>query len=524
MSPKENGHQAYIDTTTMQENLLTRLVDFKYDPLGFVKYSFPWSEPGSELEKYPGPDIWQTETLQYITDQLKAGAMTPAEAVAAVIRIAIAAGNGPGKSALVAWIILWGLSTSVDTRGVVTANTDTQLRTKTWAELAKWHRLFIAKHWFVLTATAIYAKDKEHERTWRIDQVPWSEEKTEAFAGLHNKGKRIILIFDEASAIPDKIWEVAEGALTDKDTEIIWLVSGNPTRNKGRFRECWGRYRHRWYRQQIDIRKSALVNQAEVAQWIEDYGIDSDWVRVHVLGRFPKASDLQFISTALAELARGRKVPLHSFYYAPKIIGVDPAWTGGDRIIISLRQGLMSRKLQEFEKNNDDAVIAKAIAKWEDKELADAVFIDQGYGTGIYSFGKQMKREWTLVNFGSKSSKPEYLNKRSEMWADMKKWLEEGGCIEDTQDIVDDLTAPEIRGKVNGKIYLESKEDMRRRGLPSPGNADALCLTFAFPILKKKPEHQYPGAVTPEYDPFARQQTTQVAPGTNWNPFARTSK
>ena len=123
--------------------------------------------------------------------------------------MAIAAGNGPGKSALVAWIILWAMSTFEDTRGVITANTDTQLRTKTWAELAKWHRICLCKHWFHLTATAIYAKDKEHERTWRIDQVPWSLENVEAFAGLHNKGKRILLVFDEASAIPNKIWETA---------------------------------------------------------------------------------------------------------------------------------------------------------------------------------------------------------------------------------------------------------------------------------------------------------------------------
>lgn len=488
-----------IETT--HETLLTRMRKFRHDPLAWVRYSFPWSEEG-ELQTYAGPDTWQTETLQHITDQLKAGQITPTETVGIIIRIAIAAGNGPGKSALVSWIILWAMSTAPDTRGVVTANTDTQLRTKTWAELSKWYRLCIIKHWFVLTATAIYAKDKEHERTWRIDQVPWSEEKTEAFAGLHNKGKRIILIFDEASAIPDKIWEIAEGALTDKDTEIIWLVSGNPTRNKGRFRDCWGRFKHRWYKQQIDIRKSMLVNQAEVKQWIEDYGLESDWVRVHILGRFPKASDLQFISTELAEAARGRKVPPHTYYYAPKIIGVDPAWTGGDRIEIVLRQGLVSRTLQTFEKNDDDQIIAKAIAKWEDKELADAIFIDQAYGTGIWSFGKSMARTWTLVNFGSHSSKSEYLNKRMEMWAEMKTWLEQGGCIEDTQEIVDDLTAPEQRGKVNGKTYLESKEDMRRRGLPSPGKADGLCLTFAFPILRKKLEHQYPEAVTPEYNPF----------------------
>jgi hypothetical protein len=102
------------------------------------------------------------------------------------------------------------LSTFEDTRGVVTSNTETQLKTKTWAELAKWHRLFIARDFFEFTATAIYSKAKDHDKTWRFDMIPWSVEKTEAFAGLHNKGKRIVVIFDEASAIPDKIFEVTE--------------------------------------------------------------------------------------------------------------------------------------------------------------------------------------------------------------------------------------------------------------------------------------------------------------------------
>jgi hypothetical protein len=84
----------------------------------------------------------------------------------------------------------------------VTANTEGQLRTKTWPELMKWHRLLICRHWFECTATAIYSLQPGHEKSWRIDAVAWSETNTEAFAGLHNKGKRILLVFDEGSAIP----------------------------------------------------------------------------------------------------------------------------------------------------------------------------------------------------------------------------------------------------------------------------------------------------------------------------------
>jgi len=221
--------------------LVNEIASFANDPLGFVYFAFPWGEPG-ELEKAIGPEPWQREILQEVKDGLPIGE---------AIQIAVTSGHGVGKSALVAWLILWAMATREDTKGVVTANTEQQLKTKTWAELGKWYRLCICRHWFHFTATALISADKDHERTWRIDMVPWSEQRTEAFAGLHNQGGRIIVIFDEASAIPDVIWEVTEGALTDENTEIIWATFGNPTRNTGRFRECFRRYRHRWKRHAV---------------------------------------------------------------------------------------------------------------------------------------------------------------------------------------------------------------------------------------------------------------------------------
>ena len=196
------------------------------DPERFVLSAFPWGK--GSLKNESGPDQWQLDVLRLIRDGL-----SPNRA----LQIAVASGHGVGKSCLVAWIILWGIATEVDTRGVITANTQTQLVTKTWAELAKWFRLSpLLTSMFDLTATSLASK--EHPREWRVDQIPWSETRTEAFAGLHNQGRRVLMVFDEASAIPDVIWETTEGATTDANTEIIWLVCGNPTKNTGRFREC----------------------------------------------------------------------------------------------------------------------------------------------------------------------------------------------------------------------------------------------------------------------------------------------
>lgn len=468
------------DPKSPEQQLIDAMASFEHDPYGYVLFSFEWGMgelKGKKVRK------WQREVLQEISEKLKAGEINSFEA----IQIAIASGHGIGKSALVAWVILWAMATKVDTKGVVTANTDTQLRTKTWPELTKWHNLSINKHWFECTATAIYSKDSKHARTWRIDQIPWSIHNTEAFAGLHNQGKRILVVFDEASAVHDKIFEVTEGALTDEDTEIIWLCFGNPTRNTGRFRECFRKYKHRWIHKNVDSRGVDGTNKKQIQKWLEDYGEDSDFFKIRVRGIFPSASAKQFISTALVDAAFDKKIEPHQYDFAPSIVTCDPSWTGDDDLIIAHRQGLFFQILETIPKNDDDVFIASKLAEHADNLAADAVFVDLGYGTGIVSAGRAMGyRDWILVNFGAASNHEGCHLKRSEMWNSAKEWLKEGGCLPDDQELYDELIAPELKPRLDGKILLESKEDMKTRGIPSPNKADSLVLSFAYPVRKKK--------------------------------------
>lgn len=448
------------------------LSEYTHDPVGFVRACFSWGQ--GELAKYSGPDEWQLKVLTDIKEGLKD--------INEVIREAVASGNGIGKSALVSWLILWAISTHEDTRGVVTANTDTQLRAKTWSELAKWYRLFIGKDLFSFTATSIFSAQKGHDKTWRIDAIPWSKDNPEAFAGLHNQGKRILVIFDEASAIFDEIWRVTEGAVTDANTEIIWCCFGNPTRNSGKFYDCFNSQSHVWNCMQVDSRTVAISNKRTIAQWEDEYGVDSDFFKVHVRGIFPSAGNNQLISRELVEEAFNRVPRNEQYSFAPAIIGVDPAWTGEDKLAIVLRQGIWSRVLEVTPKNDNDMDVARRVAMYQDENDVSAVFIDMGYGTGIFSAGKDMGRtNWRLVPFGSKSDKAEYANKRAEMWFSLKDWLKEGGCIDD-EALKDELTAPEAYVNRRGQHQLESKNDMKRRGVSSPNMADALALTFAFPV------------------------------------------
>lgn len=455
------------------------------DPLKFVQRAFPWGE--GELSDFDGPDVWASDVLAHMRDRLAAGATTDE-----AIQIAVASGHGIGKSCLVAWVILWAMCTMTDTKGVITANTDTQLRTKTWPELAKWHRLCLFKDWFKFTATSLFSTDPAHEKTWRMDAVPWSENNTEAFAGLHNQGKRILLVFDEASAIASRVWEVAEGALTDKDTQILWLAFGNPTQSTGRFFECFGRLKHRWWSRQIDSRTVKITNKAQLDAFVADYGEDHDFVRVRVRGVFPKASSVQFIGHEVVAKAVARSLDDMDVRGYAKIMGVDVARHGDDQSVITRRKGnkvYPQKKLRIPDTMRLAEVVAAEIEEWQPEYvLVDAT----GLGWAVVDRLRQLNYDSVIpVQVGETAADDrKYVNKRAECWGRMRDWLTEGGCLPHDPELEADLTGPQYALDKNGRYLLEKKEDMKKRGLSSPDCGDALALTFAQILSSKEREEK----------------------------------
>lgn len=496
------------------EELIEFLAGFEDDPYGYVLAAYPWGVPGSELEDFDGPQEWQREILV----KLGLGIVTIQEAIAEAraynmeaetspVQMARTSGHGIGKSALVGWIIDWAQSTKADTKGVVTANTENQLKTKTWAELAKWHRLSISAPLFKMTATARFSIDPEHERTWRIDMVPWSEKNTEAFAGLHNKGRRILLVFDEASAIPDVIWETAEGALTDNNTEIIWCCFGNPTRNSGRFRECFegGQFSHRWDHAAISSLDVDITNKTQLNKWIEDYGIDHDFTRVRVLGKFPRVDANSFIPLEDARAATTRPLPTDN--PAPVVLGVDVARYGNDKSVIYPRQGLDARSRQPVVLQGVNTMqLATRVFNEYMRYQAVAIFVDAGgVGGGVVDRLLQMGAPVYAVDFGSGSDNSnvedpytKYRNKRAEIWGGMRSFIARGGCIPDEIPMIEHRISTELSnptytmaGSGEDEIQLESKKDMKRRQVESPDVGDALACTFAYPALEGSFHNQH---------------------------------
>jgi len=463
------------------------------NPFGYVRYAFPWGEPGTELERHKGPHDWQREVLYEIANGLD----QPGE-VKQPILISVASGHGIGKSALVSWLVLWCLSTFEDSRAVVTANTKPQLETKTWPELGKWHRLAINGDWFEYASTSIHAKNRKRKHTWRCDALPWTKERPESFQGLHNEGKRLMVIFDEASAIENVIWEATEGAMTDESCQILWVAFGNPTRNSGRFRECFGRLKHRWITRQVDSRSVPGTNKELFNRWIEDYGEDSDFARVRIKGQFPRTGNLQFISNELTRECMEAEPICH--LEEPLVLGVDVARHGDDEIVIQSRRGRDCRTFGRWILRGMDTMQLAAkvveVARRPREEKADMVFIDMtGIGAGVLDRVRQLGVPAIGVNFGSKAdggwisqsgaAGEAYANKASEMYGTLRSQMKEGLALPDDPELEDQLTGREYGYNAKNEIQLEKKDDMKDRGLSSPDRADALALTYAYPVENK---------------------------------------
>lgn len=475
--------------TRAQQRLAEDIGSLATDPFGHAIYAYPWGEPGP-LQEFSGPRRWQTDVLREIGDHLSSPTtrFTP-------LRMAVTSGHGVGKSALISMIANWALDTCVDTRVVVTANTEGQLVSKTSPELAKWRNMSVTKDWFRAETMAHKSAQPGRSQSWRLDCIPWSIHQPEAFAGLHNAGRRIVLIFDEASSIPDRIWEVAEGAMTDEATEIIHLAFGNPTRTGGRFHSCFHRHRNLWRCRQLDSRTVEGTNKNYLDEIVTTYGEDSDIARVRVRGLFPSASSMQFIGSDLVEAARARQPQANP--PEPIIFGLDHARWGGDESVLAIRQGrdAKSRPWSSWSGANSMEIagdVAIEVGRWN----PDAVFVDAGgqNAGGIIDRLRQLCAGLPVfeVDFGGKGKdatlngeiRTNVANKRAEMWCNMRAWLERGS-IPDHQRLADDLVGPEYTYVGENATLLEKKSHMRARGLASPDYGDALALTFALPVLPR---------------------------------------
>jgi len=471
---------------------MTRLwsPSIKNDPLAFVLMTFPWGDPGTPLEHFKGPRKWQRDVLVSIRDHIK---QNDGKIDFNTFRMAVASGRGIGKSALVSWLVIWMLSTRIGSTTIVSANSEAQLRSVTWAEITKWLAMSLNSHWFEIAATRIMPAKwmteiverdlKKGTRYWSVEGRLWSEENPDAYAGVHN-WDGVMLVFDEASGIPDSIWSVADGFFTENTPHRFHLAFSNPRRNTGYFYETFNSKRDFWLQRNIDAREVEGTDKNVYQRIIDEYGPDSYQANVEVYGQFPSEGDDQFVPVSIVDDAMKR--PRYKDDSAPIIIGVDPARFGSDATVIAIRRGRDIIELRRHRGADTMEVVGHVIDAIEEFKPTLVCIDEGGLGAGVVDRLKEQRYSIRGVNFGNKAKNQiMWGNKRAEMWGAMRDWLKTAAIPSD-RHLKSDLIGPKTKPDSRGTLFLESKKDMKSRGLASPDAADAIALTFAFPVAHRE--------------------------------------
>lgn len=508
------------------------LVSVYADPLGHVMGSYPWeTDPDIQLVELPpdlqerygckfGPDQWAIDFLVQWGKDIRASAFDGKHAVDP-LSYAVASGHGIGKSVLAAWIVKFIMDTRPGSKGTVTATTADQLRTKTWAEVGKWHKRSLTAHRFEYKTGrgAMSLTSVSNPEGWFCTAQTCREENSEAFAGQHAANATSFYLFDEASGVPAKIFEVRRGGLTDG--EPMTFDFGNPTRNSGAFYdEFHGRdalhYTRRWH---IDSRTVKITNKKLHQTWIDTWGLESDFVKVRIRGIFPSQGGDQYIPTEDVDAAMARERPFVKG--AALVMGVDVGGGGdlGDETVLKIREGMDARSYPARRYRGLDTVqitgkIIEVVHEFRAMgRQFQAIFIDGGgVGTGVGDQLRHLGYDPIVVYFGNSPVEGRtYFNLGDEMWGKLRDALHTALALPDMttdegKDLKDQLTG-RLFGTTNRSdlIHMESKKSMKSRGLASPDLADALALTFAQDVAPVEMAAYRENPVVPisEYDPWS---------------------
>jgi hypothetical protein len=356
------------------------------------------------------------------------------------------------------------------------------------------------------TGLVFSAYPEEKQKNYKTTAATVSEQKTEAFAGLHNEGKTVFVIFDEASGVHAKVWEVSEGALTDG--EGFFFAFGNPTRPDGEFADCFDKHARLYRHRHIDSRDVSHTNKAALQGIIDKYGEDSDEVKVRIRGVFPSQSFNGFISVDIARKAMEREI-IHDSQ-AALIMAIDVARFGNDSSVIGFRQGrdARSRPFRKF-KGLTITKLAEIAMREADMHKPDMIVVEAtGVGAGLVDIMRDRGYKVTEIHPGAAAEKYDlYVNRRAEYWSEMREWLYSEGGIADTDDMFSQLTTILYTlDRHEQRVKLEPKEEIKKRGLPSPDDADTLALTFAVRAKRRDRTNDFAKrkqtAIT-DYDLFA---------------------
>jgi len=437
-----------------KQNLTTDLlVKIHNDPVFFVEEII-----GAKPQK------WQANALR---------------AIAKNDRVSIKSGHGVGKTAFESWVVLWWLLSHYPCKVAVTANTAHQLSDILWTEIDKWARGLPEGFKNLLEFKNDKISLKGASDSYAVARTS-RRENPEALQGFHSEN--MLFICEEASGIPDVVFQVAEGALSTKGAKVV--MCGNPTRSDGFFYESFHSMRHMWHNITVSCHEGDYVSQEFLDNMAEKYGVESNVYRVRVLGDFPTQSDDVLVPLHIVEEATVRDIEASPT--TPVVWGLDVARFGGDRSALAKRQGQVLIDPIKTWQNKDLMELAGIVlTEYEAcnyKTRPQAIYIDAiGLGAGLADRLRELDLPAVAVSVSETASLKERFGRlRDELFWNAREWFE-GRDVKIPEDdtLIQEITSIRYKYLSTGKLKVESKDEMKRRGQRSPDVADAFVLTFA---------------------------------------------
>jgi hypothetical protein len=444
--------------TTLSPTILEKLSNWRKSPLLFTHECIDWR--GKDEVTFQ-----QVEALQAVTKER---------------RISIRSGHG-----CAALIALWFISTRVDAKVVITAPTNRQLNDIFWSELAKWFKRSLLQEEFIQQKDKFFHKSSPKSWWMRIVSPQVSATKdsqAETLAGFH--GDHLLIIADEASGIPDPFFIPLEGAMTQEDNKAILI--GNMTKNTGYFYDTHfhSKLNKRWHKLHWDSRKSPIVTKDMVNFFEEKYGVDSNVFAIRVAGNPPRDNANTLIS--LYDAKECMKNEIEPAEDEPLYLSVDVARYGEDVSIILPRKGLKLYPWETHDNLNTISLGGHVNQSYQELD-ADGLSIDEiGVGAGVTDWlQKHGHLKCFGINVAAKSSNIAKFDRlRDELWIGVRdKCVSHLYDIPDTEEgeeLCNELASPTYDFNVHGGYKVESKREMKARGVMSPNIADAVGLSEYF--------------------------------------------
>lgn len=449
--------------------------------------------------------------------------------------LALNACKGPGKSFALAVAGWWWMFTRWHANGVAMSITGDNLRDCLWTEFARLQqRSPMLETLFAHRGERIESKDYPKDWWLSARSFPQNADKGQqanTLAGVH--GRHPIVICDEVGDYPDGVVVAAEAVLASlvdgKPPDGRVMLAGNPTSTEGPLYRVTKRDRQRWWVYEIssdpkDPNRTPRVDVEWAQAQIDTWGRESDFVKVNILGQFPSQQANKLIGPDLVLEASTRKLDDH-YKQDPLIFGLDVARYGDNASVLFQRQGNMTWRPQVWRELSLMSLADQVATEYISKNPA-ALFVDQsGVGGGLIDRLRQLGVPVLGVDFGGSPMDSRFQDRRSEMYWKMAEWLKRGGVIPDDIQLRQELVSPNFQYRATGKITkfkLESKDEMKKRGVASPDMADGLALTFAAPVVGNlsQMEKRDLDAFSHTYRPAQYQTRLRGGTEDSWDPFA----